>query len=178
MNLPSVTRIIGPWADFSGIRPEVLAHASARGTAVHAACGALALGLWVPPVDEEVAPFVWSFQKWFPVVVEVVAVEVELIDLALGYCGHPDIICRIRGDKALALIDLKTPASKSPLWKAQLAAYKHLARRAGYDVQRVGSLRLKRDGGMPIFDEYMDSATDLAGFLAALSAHRYFNQNN
>ena len=175
MNLPSVTSIIGPWADFSGIKPEVLAHASERGTKVHGACAALAMGLWVPPVDEELAPFIWSFQKWFPVVEQVVAVELELVDEALGFCGHPDIICRIRGDKGLALIDFKTPASKSPLWRAQLAAYKHLARKAGHDVQRVGSLRLKRDGSMPIFDEYRDSATDLAGFIAALNAHRYFN---
>lgn len=176
--LPSVTRIIGPWADFSGIRPEVLAHASARGTKVHAACAALCLGLWVPAVEEEVAPFVWSFHKWFPVVEEVVAVEVELIDQALGFCGHPDLICRFRGDRGLSLIDFKTPASKSPLWRAQLSAYKHLSVRAGYAVRRVGSLRLKRDGGMPIFDEYQDSATDLAGFLAALNAHKYFNPSN
>ena len=175
MNLPSVTRILSPWADFSGIPEEVLANAARRGTDVHRICGCIAQGLWFPAIPEDCTLFVESFRRWFPVVEIVVLSEGELADTRLGYCGHPDLICRIRGDKALTLIDFKTPASKSPLWRAQLAAYKHLAREAGHDVQRVGSLRLKRDGGHPIFDEYTDNATDLAGFVAALNAHRYFN---
>lgn len=178
MNLPSVTSILQPWADFSGIAPDVLENAARRGTAVHRICGCITQGLWFPEIPEDCTGFVESFRSWFPVVEEVVLSEGELADTALGYCGHPDLICRIRGDRTLALIDFKTPASKNPLWRAQLAAYKRLAVVNGYEVARVGSLRLKKDGGRPIFDEYTDSATDLAGFVAALNAHRYFNTKN
>ncbi len=174
--LPSVTAVISPWADFSGIAPEVLENAARRGTDVHRICGCIAQGVWFPEIPQDCAGFIESFRGWFPVVEEVVLSEGELSDAALGYCGHPDLICRIRGDRALTLIDFKTPATKSPLWRAQLAAYKHLAVVNGYEVERVGSLRLKRDGKAPIFDEYTGgSAMDLAGFVAALNCHRYFN---
>jgi hypothetical protein len=173
--LPTVTRILALWADFSGVAPDVLENAARRGTAVHRVCGCLAQGLWFPEPQEDCAGYVESFLTWFPVVESVILSEGELVDKALGYRGHPDLICRIRGDKALALVDFKTPATKSPLWRAQLAAYKRLAEIGGYPVKRVGTLRLKKDGSRPIFDEYTDSATDLAGFVAALNAHRYFN---
>ena len=155
--------------------PEaVLAHAAQRGSRVHAICAAMAQGLWVPSVPEECAGYVESFRKWLPVVEEVVAVEVELVDENLGFLGHPDLIVRMRGDRGLSLTDLKTPAGVSPLWKCQLAAYKHLAEVNGYPISRVFSLRLSPTGAAPKLDEYRDSPRDLAAFLSALNAYRYF----
>lgn len=177
MRLPTVTQVLSPFADFSGIRPEVLAHAAERGTRVHQACAAIARGLWTVPPDDECRGYVQSFRGWFEQAVdEVVLVEAELVDEALGFKGHPDLICRIRGDERPSLIDLKTPATKNRLWRAQLAAYRHLARIHGYDVDRTASLRLKKDGGHPIFDEYdpRESSQDFAAFLSALNAYRCF----
>ena len=177
MNLPSVTQVLTPWADFSHVNPDVLAHAAARGTEVHRACAAMAQGLWVAPVTEEAIGYIASFQAWSRAVVQdVLLVEAELADKALGFRGHPDLICRIWGDSGLTLVDLKTPASRSPLWRVQLAAYKRLAIVNYFNVRRVMSLRLKRDGSRPIVDEYTDSAADLAGFVHALNAHRYFSK--
>ncbi len=176
MTLPSVTRVLSPFADFSGIRPEVLAHAAERGTKVHQACAAIVQGLWVPDLDEEVAGYVESFKLWFPVVEEVVLSEEELVDPDLGFKGHPDLICRIRGDSRLTLIDFKTPLAKGPLWRTQLSAYRHLAHVSKYDVERIASLRLKASGKRPILDEYTHAGGDLQAFLGALTAYRFFKE--
>ncbi len=174
-SLPSVTEVLGVFADFSQVPEDVLAHAAARGTRVHAACAAILEGLWAPPPEPEWAGYVESFRAWLPVVAEVVLVEAELVDEAIGYCGHPDLICRLRGDRGLTVVDLKTPAVKSKLWAAQLAAYKRLAEANGHaPIDRVGTLRLKANGSPPIFDEFQHSERDFAAFLSALNAYRWF----
>lgn len=181
MKFPSVTRVLGVFADFSRIPPHVLNHAAARGTKVHAACSAIAKGLWCPPQEPEVQPYVDSFRRWFDRYVESVsAVEVELVDEKLGFCGHPDLICRIKGDKwdELTVVDLKTPATKNRLWSAQLAAYRHLAETEIDPPKRTASLRLRKDGSRALFDEYEDQARDLAAFLSALNAVRWFGEVN
>ena len=176
MSLPTVTQVLKPWADFSMVRPEVLAMAAERGTDAHRICAAILRGLWVPSIPEDCRGFVLSFRSWLPFVQDIHLVEGELIDPALGFAGHPDMIVTLKGDSRPAVIDLKTPATKCRLWRAQLAAYKHLAIVNDWHVNRVASLRLKRDGSRPIFDEYTDSAQDMAAFTAALNAHRWFKQ--
>lgn len=175
---PSVTTVLSPFADFSRVRPEVLEHAAQRGTKVHALCEAYAQGLWIPRIDEECAGYFDSFKRWFDAtVVEVLAQEVELVDEQKGYMGHPDMICRIKGDNDAVMIDLKTPAAQSPAWRLQLAAYWRLGTLAGYPITRSGSLRLKKDGSRAIFNEYTGShAHDLNVFLNCLAAWKYFNQ--
>ena len=171
---PSVTTILAPWSNFDSVPPEILAKAADRGTRVHAACHAEIKGLWaVPEID--VAPFLQSFRSWLPYF-EVIESEFELIDSTLGYMGHPDILGRFKGDKGLTLIDLKTPIAFNPLWRAQLAAYKQLAGTNGYKVDRTASLRLSRKGRMPILNELTGHiGVDLAGFMSALEAWKYFN---
>ncbi|MBW1713854.1 MAG: hypothetical protein JRJ59_11970 [Deltaproteobacteria bacterium] len=173
--LPSVTQVLSPFADFSGVRPEVLDNAARRGRQVHAICSAIVQGLWVPEIPEDCAGYVESFRRWLPVVEKVIFCEKRLADEALGFKGKPDLGVVIKGDKMISIPDLKTPAVKSPLWKAQLAAYKHLVEHNGYGpVGRVFSLRLKKDGGRPILDEYFGSPQDFAAFLSALNAYRCF----
>jgi hypothetical protein len=173
-NFPSVTAILAPWTDYSTIPPNVLQAASERGTAVHKICALKIQGLWhsVPP---ELAGYVKSFDDWARVVSDVILVEPEMEDAALGYCGHPDLLVRIKGDSGLSLVDLKTPAACMPTWRPQLAAYRGLARINGYEISRVFSLRLAKDGGRAKVDEYTGTVgQDMAGFLSALNAYRYF----
>lgn len=177
MKAPSVTQVLSPWADFSRVPQEALENAARRGTDVHRACSALAQGLWFPPVPDDCAGYLASFRLWLPTVADVVLAEDELSDHRLGFVGHPDLIVRINGDHALTVVDLKTPAVVNSLWRVQLAAYKHLAKANGMDVRRALSLRLRQDGGRPIVNEYTDSAQDMAAFVAALNAYRYFNRN-
>jgi hypothetical protein len=175
-----VTQVLQPWCDFSAIRPEVLANAARRGTDVHAACLCKVQGLWMPAVPEDCAGYVESFRSWMGVVEEVVAVEVTLADGAdLRVIGHPDLICRIRGDRALSLVDIKTPASTSRSWALQLAAYRHLAcTRGGYEVGRSFALRLSKDGGRPIVDEPSPSQGQrhLSLFRNARALWAHFNE--
>jgi len=176
MALPSVTQVLGVYADFSRIKPEVLAHAAARGTAVHAACAAHAQGLWVPDLEPELTGYFQSFARWFDaMVVDVVGVELEVAHKALGYQGHLDLAVMLKGGHGVTIIDLKTPATKNRLWAAQLAAYKEAFNACHVlTVQRVASLRLKRDGSPAIFDEYTNSHQDFAAFVAALTAYKWF----
>ena len=100
--------------------------------------------------------------------------EIELKDEEFGYEGHPDLLCIIIGDTKITLVDLKTPLAESPTWRPQLAAYRRLAIKNGYDIGRVGSLRLNPDGGRAIFTEYTDEKADFAAFLNALMIAKYF----
>lgn len=170
----SVTQVLAPYADFSGIPVAVLEHAAARGTRVHAACAAYAQGLFVVPLEADAKPYFQSFRRWFDYTIdEVVAVEKELIH-PFGFVGHPDLIVKIRGDKHPSVVDLKTPAAVNKLWRAQLAAYVNCANKNGIPAKRGMSLRLKKDGSFPIVNEYNPAAEDWAAFLNAFYSHQYF----
>jgi hypothetical protein len=174
-HLPSVTQVIAPFTDYSRIPPHILAQASERGSRVHGICAARVQGLWHPPVGDDLAGYIRSFDAWALVVADLVLAEAELVDAALGYAGHPDLILRVHGDEGLSLVDLKTPVALHWVWRAQLAAYRNLAEVNGHQISRVFSLRLAKDGGQAKLDEYTGTTrADFAGFIAALNAYRYF----
>jgi hypothetical protein len=171
-----VTTILAPFADFSGIREDVLENAARRGTEVHRICAALVMGLWVPKVPEDCGGYVQSFRRWLPLVKDAALVEGELQDRERGYCGHPDLVVTIKGDPRPAVIDLKTPQSFSRSWRLQVAAYRNLCRVNGYDVKRCMTLRLKKDGSGVIVNESTDTADhDFNIFCNALAAWKFFN---
>lgn len=174
--IPSVTKVLSPWSDFSMIPPDVLAMASERGSMVHRACGAMAKGVWAPQVPQEYAGYVESFSIWFrQAVVEALLVEPELVHPVYGYCGHPDLIVRIKGDNAYSLLDLKTPAVAYKSWRVQLAAYRELANANDCPIGRVFSVRLKKDGKLPIVNEFTGSTSgDFSIFLSCLQAWKFF----
>ena len=64
MKRPRVTEILNPFSDFSAVPPDVLLAAGERGTAVHEACAAYALGLF-KPIDGDLAGYFQSFKSWF-----------------------------------------------------------------------------------------------------------------
>jgi hypothetical protein len=177
--LPSVTRILSPWSDFSPVPDDVLAHAAERGTIVHRACACRLTGVWSPPVPAECAGYVLSFEQWSPIVADVMLCEGELADEEAGYQGHPDLICRLKGDEFLSVIDFKTPLARAKAWRPQLAAYQALAKKSGLDVRRLMSVRLKKNAGRPIVNESTATAAyDMAVFLNALACWKYFNGGN
>lgn len=178
MKYPSVTEILGVYADFSRVPEDVLRNAALRGTAVHQACAAIAQGLWVPSLPDDAAPYVQSFKAWLPLVDTFYAVEQEITDPTYGYVGHPDLIVRLNGEEFARVVDLKTPVTKNRLWAAQIAAYNNLATQilpGGLPIKRSGTLRLSPHGKLPKYDEYRDSAQDFHAFLCALTAYKYFN---
>lgn len=176
---PSVTQVLSVFSDFSGIRPDILERAAARGTEVHRICAGIAQGLHIPAIPEDLRGYVYSFCQWFTNVEEVLLVETRLEDPVFMFHGQPDLVVRLRGDQTPRLIDLKTPASLGKLWSAQVSAYARLyALHSGEECQHSGTLRLRRDGSPAIFDECRHSAHDLRAFLAALTAYRYFKQED
>ncbi|KKL98766.1 hypothetical protein LCGC14_1821120 [marine sediment metagenome] len=61
----SVTQALSPFSDFSGIDPEVLQHAAERGSRVHRACAAYALGFPALGLHDEDEGYFESFKGWF-----------------------------------------------------------------------------------------------------------------
>ena len=179
MSLPRVTSILSPFADFSKVPPDILAAAGERGTAVHESCAAYALGLFKPVPDDELVGYFLSFRYWFDrFVVEVLAVEEEVVHPAFGYVGHVDLIATVAGirpKQTVAVIDYKSPVTASRSWNLQISAYLK-ASKERYGTEIAGALMLKRDGSLPKMIWLEDENQAFAAFCGALSAHNYINQ--
>ena len=174
---PSTTTVLGAYAGFDAVRPDRLELACRRGTAVHTACLAHAGNSFFFDIKPELEGYYVSFVRWFDELVDTV-IEVEPLweDHKWGYCGSPDLLLILKGEQDISIWDLKTSKSSGKTWACQLAGYRNLALANGYDrIGRVGSLRLKIDGGMPLADTYDYSDRDFSAFTAALTAYRYFH---
>jgi hypothetical protein len=172
---PSSTQVIDPWINTEFFAPEDME----RGTAVHESMTAHALGLWSPPLPEEWQPYFDSGRRWFDLMVErVLLVEKRLIDKGREYCGKPDLIAILKGDKEPSLVDYKTSQTidkrRSP-WPLQIASYRRLAEvDCGIICHRGLSVRLMKDGGAAKVDEHSNYARDLNVFIGMANAHNYF----
>ncbi len=175
--LASVTEVLSPYADFSKVRPDVLEEAKLRGSLAHGLFAAYALCLWIPAVPDNCVGFFDSFKRWFDATVEkTIAVEVELICGKYEFCGHPDWIGIIRGDKFPTLIDWKTGQAQMKVHRLQIAAYHHLAEET-YGVKRVLLMHPKPNGAIAKVVEHTGTIhLDFATFLNCLSAWRFFNE--
>jgi hypothetical protein len=174
---PSTTTVLGAYSGFDAVRPDRLELACARGTAVHTACLAHAGNSFFFDIKPELQGYYDSFVLWFNTMVDTV-IEVEPLweDHKWGYCGSPDLLLILKGEQDISIWDLKTSKSSGKTWCGQLASYRNLALANGYDrIGRVGSLRLKLDGSMPLADVYEYSDRDFNAFLSALNAYRYFH---
>jgi hypothetical protein len=171
MNFPSVTQVISPWVDFSKIPPGVLQYAADRGTLVHDLCAKISFSQFVV-VPPECKVYVDNFRKWFEGVEEVLMCEERLFDDQFFFDGQPDFVVKLK-EGPIALVDLKTPLAHSKSWRLQLAAYKHLCIKAGYKIERTGSLQLH--GSSAKMTWYDEKAGDLTVFLSCLNVYRFFN---
>jgi hypothetical protein len=170
--MDSVTTVLKPWVDFSMIDPDVLNHAAARGTAVHKACTAYAIGYYVPPLSAEIQGYYDSFREWFiKYVGRVYFVETEFINEQLRVVGHPDMGCKLMDGRDM-VVDLKTPATTSKTWAPQLAAYLKLAKGYAWDGAMVLQLKANGRAARGIVYQYTDE--DYAAFISALNCYRYF----
>ena len=176
---PSVTKVLSPYSGYDRIHPMHLGKAAERGTIVHSYCAAYVQKEWAPEPAIEYQGYVQSARQWFDAYAGTpLIVEKEMEDSALGYCGHPDLVLESERLGGVILIDLKTPVSvHRKVWGAQLAAYRQLIQAAeNIECQRIGSLRLRRDGSMAVFDDFTKNFVACwAAFYGALIAHRFFN---
>ena len=177
--LPSVTELIRPYVDTRWYTEE----SRKRGSVVHAACAAVARGLFCPPMASDLQGYVDSFGRWFADNVRAVhETEKRYVHEALGYTGQLDLVATLSGVDGPAVIDLKTAAVAYRSWAVQLAAYRELY---GYaegvappPLPRTGYLMLARDGSEPKLHLYKSATMGRAMnvFLGLLNAHNYFKK--
>lgn len=176
MRLISVTEALRPFNDFSRIPPDVLQKASGRGTRVHAAIAAHLTGTFlVTPLPAEEVPLFDSLRLWCDeMVLEVIAVEPELVNESLGFCGHPDAAVVLK-DGQNCVPDWKTPQVESPTWPIQCAAYQQLASQT-YGKEFIAcAVQPRPDGKIAKAFMYGKNPHHYAIFLNCLNAYRYFN---
>lgn len=151
-NYLRVTQVLYPFSGLDHIKPEVLAHAAARGTKVHKICEGIASGLGEYGNDQETQGYVDSFKLWWNTGIDVVEIEKRFWDHKRKITGQIDFI--IRTSEGLAIVDLKTSSKPSKTWAAQGAAYAYLARKAGYKISKIYFLHLNKHGKEPKIYEY------------------------
>lgn len=170
----SVTTVLGAFADFDKIRPDVLEAAQLRGSGVHTRCAAYGGGFYVQPLPLEWQGYFDSFRRWFDLYVdEVIFVEERFHNHQFFYNGKADLGAVLM-DGRRVVVDYKTPAAEYPTWKSQIAAYCELAEQVYPPGFEGMSLRLRRDGKPARATVYDSSGNDYAAFLSALAAYRYF----
>jgi len=174
--LCSVTQCFLPYLSWDHITPAVLTNAADRGSRVHQALADEINGEFTV-VDADIKGYVAAGRKFLEMVDETVLVEQRLTSDVHQFTGQVDLVCRIKGDKCLTLVDWKTSATLSKSWPLQLAAYGHLANANAYPLPpgtRYMAIQLRRNGTF-IVREYTNPAHDFAIFLNVLSAWKYFN---
>lgn len=178
MSLPRVTSILAPFMDFSQAPPDVLQAAGERGTEVHQFCAGYALGIWSQVTPPEIAGYCDSFRCWFDTVVsDVISVEEDLSDDALGFCGHPDLCVTSKQGEAL-LVDLKSTLMHPKTFMLQCAAYTHLIER-NYEplkIARAGTLHLSKDGAVPKMRWTENNREAITVFLQLLNVHNWLGR--
>jgi hypothetical protein len=63
-NYIRVTDVLYPFSNLSHIDPSILKNAAHRGTKVHEVCSAIMENLGVLELDDSVAGYITSFEKW------------------------------------------------------------------------------------------------------------------
>lgn len=170
MELIHVSDVLSPFLDKTWLTDE----GRDRGSFVHLANANYARGVWMPKLIDDYQGYFESFRRWFDKYVKKVhLVETTLEDPDLGFCGTIDIIVTMI-DGIITLPDYKTGKTKMRITLGQVAAYKHLARKNGFPVERTGALYLKEDGAPAVFDWYQEIERDFLAFIHALNAYRYF----
>lgn len=171
-----VTTIANLFADFSSIDKDVLEVAAERGTDVHKLCAAQAQGLLVSDCPEIYEGYLKSFSDWANENVDAI-----LLCEQRRYCktymitGMMDYVVRLKGEKTLTLIDLKTSSARYPSWDLQMGGYNYLLRDTSpaMEIEKALLIRLKKDGSKPIVNrvENLHEAEDV--FFHALECYKY-----
>lgn len=172
--VPSVTQILRPIIDFSGIDPAVLAAKADLGTRVHAACE-----FWdqddldESSVEDDVAPRLQAWQRFVRESdARVLYAERRVYEPMLGYAGTLDAVIEMGGRRVI--VDRKTsddvPASAGP----QTAAY--LRALGDISVTRRAVVLLGADGRHQYVE--LTAADDMATFVACLTVWRFRARHN
>ena len=168
-NYLRVTKVLYPFSGLDKIDADIVANAGERGTKVHTICEGIISGLGEHGVEDETWGYVESFKKWWSLGHDVIRMEHRFYDDELQITGQVDLI--LHTPDGLAIVDLKTSYRPSKTWQAQGSAYAYLAKKAGYDIQKIFFLHLNKHGKEPKLIEY---PVDDSFFLAILRVYNHF----
>ncbi len=170
--IPSTTQILRPYMNLEWVKEEDLI----RGQIRHSAYASHLMGVWATPVHNQDQGQFDSFRRWADkYILKTWFVEKNLIDSDCGYSGTLDF----GGELTICpgvIIDWKPPSGKGPVTRAQVASYLNLAKRNKIPAKKGAILRMDPGGGIATLEWIEAGNMDFAGFLAALSTWRYFNQ--
>lgn len=171
-----VTSVLKPFMDFSMIAPEVLARKADLGKRVHSYCESYSLGLFVEEIESDCKNYVDAFKNWFDACVEeVIQTETRINSPTYLLTGQFDMLCRLKYDDELTLIDYKTPDNPSLTWQLQTAAYHMLAdEELGIKIGRRVCLMLPKRNPHIRVVEYTEHQKDRQKYLHALELYRFF----
>lgn len=172
-----VTEVLQPFSKLHTLDPKVVQKAADRGTRAHKFCELYALNILLVEVDEDCKHYVDAFMKWFDeTVVRVIASEKRINSEKYKLTGKFDFIVQLKGDTGFTLLDIKTPATDSPSWQLQTAAYRVLIEyELCIEISRRVCLMLPKEAGIAKCVEYTDHAGDQRKYLNALELYRFFN---
>lgn len=167
--VPSVTQILKPLSDFSGIAPDVLERKRELGSRVHLACQLDDEGdLDEASVDDEVRPYLDAWRQFLresgALVIEN---ERRVFEPHMRYAGTLDNVLLLDG--ARWVVDKKTSIATPMSAGPQTAAY--LRALGDTTVIRRAAIRLRPDGTYR-FDA-LTGADDWSCFMACLTIARF-----
>lgn len=167
--VPSVTQVLAPLVDFSGIPPHVLEAKRELGQQVHLACQLDDEDdLDESSVEARIAPYLAAWRAFKrDTGARVTLNEQKVHEPLMQYAGTLDRGIELNG--ARWLIDLKTCISCPIAVGPQTAAY--LRALADPSYTHRGALRLRPDGSYR-FDPLTDP-NDWAAFMACLTLRRF-----
>lgn len=143
---PRVSDIIGKQNadELRSVPLDTLANACIRGQKVHDYCTAWMKHLWITDVEPEYKPYLDAFIDWATKhVAEGHFAAMRLYDDDRRFTGEFDMIVKLTNGQ-VALLDIKTSATKSKAWPIQLAAYSHLCKLNGFEFNVVANIHLKK----------------------------------
>ena len=159
-----VTTILSPFTGYGAVDPVVLQNAADRGTAVHKLIEEILGGTFFGLIPNEFRGYIDSFNRfWEENSYEIVEMEHRMYNDQYQITGQCDLIVKDLETDKLILLDWKTSYSINKTWDMQGAAYQHMARESGKDVDDVIFIKLDKKGAKPkivpsqgTFDEFLD----------------------
>lgn len=166
--VPSVTQILAPLYDWSGVPPAVLQAKADIGTRTHLACELDDAGtLDEATVADDIRPYLEGWRKFKAErKVTILQSEARVYSPTHRYAGTLDRV--IWMDDEEHLIDIKTSATVHPAVGPQTAAY---ANAAGAPLIKRGFVQLLPDGGYR--HRELTSGSDWVTFQACLLINRF-----
>lgn len=164
---PSSTEIISPYIDKTWFKEQD----SKKGEIIHQSVQNFLEGKFFIK-----SAYVLSFMKWFDVgVKDVDMVETRLVDKQRGYTGQIDAVFTMKTGKKL-LVDFKTSTNFYKHWFLQIESYRRLYLIGKDDIEiQAATLRLKKDGGLPLANIDENPNLHWDKFLKLLDLWRFFN---